>query len=149
MMKEVSMPVGETAVESACRMCDNGCPTRVHVEDGRVSRIEMKDAGGASLCPRGKAQTEFIYHPDRLLHPLKRRGERGWGEFSRITWDEALDAVARNLQDIKARWGPEAVVFYISYPKEPRPYFQRLAHAFGSPNSSPASSNRFTAAPPP
>jgi anaerobic selenocysteine-containing dehydrogenase len=130
-----------TVRDSTCRMCDNGCPTRVYVEDGRISKIEMANAEIANLCPRWKAQIEYIYHPDRLLYPLKRTGKRGEGKYSRISWDEALDTVASSLLDIKAKWGPEAVVFFIAFPKEPRPYYKRLAYAFGSPNYCTESSN--------
>jgi len=105
-------------------MCDNGCPTKVYVENGRISKIELANTEVANLCPRWKAQIEFIYHPDRLLYPLKRNGKRGEGKFSRISWDEALDTVAKSLLDIKAKWGPEAVVFYIAFAKEPRPYYK-------------------------
>jgi len=134
------------ARDSTCRMCDSGCPIKVYVENGQISRIEMTREAVANLCPRWKAQREFVYHPDRLLYPLRRSGKRGEGKFSRISWDEALDTVARSLLDIKAKWGPEAVVFYIAYPKEPRPYFKRLAHAFGSPNYCTESSNCATSA---
>jgi len=146
MPKETGKSITGIVRDSTCRMCDNGCPIRVHVEGGRISKIEMTRTDVANLCPRWKAQTEFIYHPDRLLYPLKRSGKRGEGKFTRISWDEALNTVAQSLLDIKARWGPESVVFYISYPKEPRPYFKRLAHAFGSPNYCTESSNCATAA---
>jgi anaerobic selenocysteine-containing dehydrogenase len=39
--------------------------------------------------------TERTYAPDRLLHPLRRVGPKGRGEFKRISWDEALDEVPR------------------------------------------------------
>jgi len=143
---EIGEGIAGVTTDSICRMCDNGCPTKIYVESGRISKIEITRRDVASLCPRWKAQMEFIYHPDRLLYPLKRSGKRGEGKFIRISWDEALDTVAQSLLDIKTRWGPESVVFYISYPKEPRPYFKRLAHAFGSPNYCTESSNCFTAA---
>jgi anaerobic selenocysteine-containing dehydrogenase len=87
---------------------------------------------------------DFIYHPERLVHPVKRTGKRGEGKWQRISWDEALDTVASNLQSVKDKYGPESVVFWIAYPKEPRPYFHRLAHAFGSPNYCTESSNCFS-----
>ena len=72
-------------------------------------------------------------------------GERGEGSFERISWDEALDTIAYKLQGIKGEYGAEAVVFYIAYTKEPRPYFRRLTHAFGSPNYCTETSSCFSA----
>ncbi|HJX13249.1 MAG TPA: hypothetical protein VJ377_06955, partial [Dehalococcoidales bacterium] len=54
------------------------------------------------------------------------------------------DTVADNLQKASERYGPESVVFWIAYTKEPRPYFHRLTHAFGSPNYCTESSNCFS-----
>lgn len=132
--------------EGICYMCTTGCPTKIHVRGGRATHIEMSRESVASTCPRWRAQLDFVYHPERLLYPLKRSGKRGKGSFTRISWDEALDTAASRLNEIKNRYGAEAAVFYISYPKEPRPYFHRLAHAFGSPNYCTESSNCFSSA---
>ena len=129
--------------DGICYMCTNTCPTSVQVRDGKVVNIDVIDPK-VTHCPRWRAQMDFIYHPDRLLHPLKRAGKRGEGKWQRISWDEALDAVANNLQSVKDKYGPESVVFWIAYPKEPRPYFHRLVHAFGSPNYCTESSNCFS-----
>jgi anaerobic selenocysteine-containing dehydrogenase len=130
--------------DGICYMCTNACPTTVQVRDGKVVKIDIADPKVAH-CPRWKAQIDFIYHPDRLLYPLKRAGARGEGKWQRISWDEALDAVAENLQSVKDKYDAESVVFWIAYPKEPRPYFHRLVHAFGSPNYCTESSNCFSA----
>jgi anaerobic selenocysteine-containing dehydrogenase len=130
--------------DGICYMCTNTCPTSVHVKDGKIIKIDIVDPKLAH-CPRWKAQADFIYHPDRLLYPLKRVGKRGEGKFQRVTWDEALDTIVENLQTVKNKYGSESVVFYIAYPKEPRPYFHRLTHAFGSPNYCTESSNCFSA----
>jgi len=124
-------------------MCTNACPTRIHVWDGKAVKIDIADPRVAH-CPRWKAQLDFIYHPERLQYPVKRAGARGAGSWRRISWDETLDTVAENLQSVKSKYGPESVVFWIAYPKEPRPYFHRLAHAFGSPNYCTESSNCFS-----
>jgi anaerobic selenocysteine-containing dehydrogenase len=129
--------------EGLCYMCTSACPTKIHVRDGRAIKIEIADPKVAH-CPRWKAQLDFIYHPDRLQHPLKRKGARGNGEWQRISWDEALDTVAKKLQTAKDKFGAESVVFWIAYTKEPRPYFHRLVHAFGSPNYCTESSNCFS-----
>ena len=115
-------------------MCDKYCPTRIHVQGGKAIDVEMLDERAVDSCPRWRSQLDFVYHPDRLRHPLKRVGERGDGRFSRITWEEALTTIADELLELKERDGAEAAAFYIAYTKEPRPYFRRLVHAYGSPN---------------
>jgi len=135
----------EVVTDSVCGMCKSSCPTKVHVLQGKAIKIDMVAENMLDSCPRWKAQVDFVYHPDRLKYPLKRIGERGAGSFERISWDEALATVADKLLDIKAKYGAESVVFYVSYPNEPRPYFHRLAHAFGSPNYCTESSNCSTA----
>jgi anaerobic selenocysteine-containing dehydrogenase len=129
--------------EGLCYMCTAACATRVHVQDGKAIKIDIVNQEVAH-CPRWKAQLDFVYHPDRLRYPVIRAGKRGGGKWQRISWDEALDTVADNLQSVKDRYGPEAVVFWIAYTKEPRPYFHRLTHAFGSPNYCTESSNCFS-----
>jgi len=114
-------------------MCNTNCPTRIHVRDGKAVQIELADQK-TTPCPRWKAQLEVVYHPDRLQHPLKRTGERGSGSFARISWEEALDTIAANLQKVKNQCGPESVVFYTSCPMDTRRLLRRFTHAFGSPN---------------
>jgi anaerobic selenocysteine-containing dehydrogenase len=137
----MSNPVKVT--DGICYMCTLACPTRVHVQDGRAIKIDIADPAVAH-CPRWKAQLDFVYHPERLQYPVKRTGKRGEGSWQRISWDEALDTVAANLQAVKDKYGPESVVFWVAYTKEPRPYFHRLTHAFGSPNYCTESSNCFS-----
>jgi anaerobic selenocysteine-containing dehydrogenase len=129
--------------DGICYMCTMTCPTKIHVRDGKAVKVDIADPKVAH-CPRWKAQLDFVYHPDRLQYPLKHTGKRGNGSWQRISWDEALDTVAGNLQAVKEKYGAESVVFWIAYTKEPRPYFHRLTHAFGSPNYCTESSNCFS-----
>jgi anaerobic selenocysteine-containing dehydrogenase len=133
----------EEIKEGLCYMCTAACPTRIHVRNGKAIKIDIADAKVAQ-CPRWKAQLDFIYHPERLQHPLKCNGSRGGGSWQRISWDEALNTVADNLNSVKNKNGAESVIFWIAYTKEPRPYFHRLVHAFGSPNYCTESSNCFS-----
>jgi anaerobic selenocysteine-containing dehydrogenase len=139
-----AVTVNEEVTHGICYMCTHKCPTKIHVRDGKAVSIEIADER-VDFCPRWKAQLDYIYHPDRLKYPVKRAGERGNDNFVRISWEEALDTVASRLQKVKDEYGPESVVFYIAYTKEPRPYFHRLTHAFGSPNYCTESSNCFSA----
>jgi anaerobic selenocysteine-containing dehydrogenase len=131
--------------EGACYMCDKYCPTRIHVKEGKAVKVEMLEKRSVDSCPRWRAQLDFVYHPERLKHPLKRVGERGEGKFERITWKEALTTIADKLLALKEEDGAEATAFYVAYTKEPRPYFRRLVHAYGSPNYTTETSSCFSA----
>jgi anaerobic selenocysteine-containing dehydrogenase len=124
-----SLPEARVEVKrSTCYECDANCPVEVTLVQGRAVGVE------GPRCPRVQAQLARQYHPERLLYPLMRTGPRGSGEFERVSWDLALDAIAEQLQRVKARHGAPAVGFFAGYTKEARPHLQRLAHAFGSPN---------------
>ncbi len=107
----------DEAVHGACYMCDSYCPTKIFIKNGKAIGVEMLDDKTRDLCPRWKAQLDFVYHKERLQHPLRRVGERGSGEFERISWNEALDIIADKLLELKEKLGPESVVWYIAYTK--------------------------------
>ena len=72
-------------VKSTCGLCQVGCGVLVHVANGRVTKVEgdpENPLNRGAICPKGQASLEFLYHPDRLQHPLKRTGERGEGSRS-------------------------------------------------------------------
>ena len=79
-------------VKSVCGLCAGSCGVLITLEDGRPVGIEgdpdsPPKQGG--LCKIGRASLEYLNHPDRLKHPLKRTGERGARQWQRISWDEA------------------------------------------------------------
>lgn len=116
---------------TTCYECDANCLFDVTIDTNTNRAVKVE---GLPNCPRGQMQLDRQYHPDRLLYPLKRVGEKGSGEFERISWDEALDTIAHELQKTKDKHGAPTVGFFAGYTKEARPQLQRLAHAFGSPN---------------
>ena len=93
--------------------CGGACLLNVHVEDGRIKRVETDDGTEPQLraCMRGRALRQRVYSSDRVLFPLKRIGDRGEGKFARITWDEALDTVAAKLKQVSEAFGPEAILY--------------------------------------
>ena len=148
------IPGEATGIEvkkSICAICDpvTQCGLDCYVKDGRVVKVEgtlENPQNAGTLCSKGAAQRQWVYHEERVRTPLKRVGPRGSGQMVPITWDEALDTVTEQLQRLKAESGPESVVFYCGYPKQPRPFLQRLAMLYGSPNYGTESSTCFTAA---
>jgi anaerobic selenocysteine-containing dehydrogenase len=99
-------------VRTLCQGCHCDCGVLAHVEDGRVVKIEgdpNHPMNEGSLCPKGLTATQFLYHPDRILYPLKRRGERGEGKWQRISVNEALDYVASGFKQVMSKYGPSAI----------------------------------------
>jgi len=77
----------------------------VEVEKGKVSKIRGDPSHPMNkgfICPKGVAAVDLLYHPDRLMYPLKRKGE---GEWQRISWDEALDTIAIKFREITEKYG--------------------------------------------
>ncbi|MEE8399560.1 MAG: molybdopterin-dependent oxidoreductase [Desulfobacterales bacterium] len=93
--------------------CGGACLLRVHVKDGKITRIETDNGDQPQIraCLRGRAYRQRVYAPDRLQYPMRRTGERGEGKFERISWDEALDAVAGELNRVKETYGPAAILY--------------------------------------
>lgn len=68
-------------------------------------------ATNGALCTKVSRYTERTYHPERLLHPLRRVGPKGSGKFERVSWEQALTDIAQRLQSIAAR-DPQAILPY-------------------------------------
>lgn len=107
----------ERVVQTACvHDCPGFCILKAHVRDGTIVRFSSEDSGPDTIyrrqlraCARGRAYRQRVYHPDRLLHPLIRTGERGSGQFRQASWDEALDTAAASIARIRERYGNDAI----------------------------------------
>ena len=125
--------------KSICAICDPvcHCGMNLYVKDGEIIKVEGMEEhklNRGTLCAKGAATRQFVYNADRLTKPLRRVGEKGEANFEEITWDDAYSIIAAKLLGIKKTFGPESVAFYSGYAKWMRPYLQRLAFSFGSPN---------------
>jgi anaerobic dimethyl sulfoxide reductase subunit A len=92
--------------------CGGRCPLRLHVKDNRILRIEGDDAAEPEqlrTCLRCRALRQYVHHPNRLMYPQKRVGKRGEGKFERISWDEAYDTLAGQLNRVKETYGNEGI----------------------------------------
>jgi anaerobic selenocysteine-containing dehydrogenase len=111
-------PVSEATATTVRGACPHDCPDTCALLTTVQGGVAIKVAGnpqhpptGGVLCTKVSRYTERTYHPQRLLHPMKRVGPKGSGRFERVSWDEALNAIATRLQIIAAR-NPEAVLPY-------------------------------------
>jgi anaerobic dimethyl sulfoxide reductase subunit A len=96
--------------------CGGRCLLKVYVAEGKIIRIGVDERyPDLKPCPRGLAQKEVVYAEDRLKQPLKRTGERGSGQFEPITWEEALDTVARELRRVKDKYGAASIFLMEHY----------------------------------
>ena len=82
--------------------CPDMCSLLARVENGRVVRIDGDPdqpftAGFA--CAKVNRDAELVHSPERLTTPLRRVGAKGKGEFAAISWDQALDRIARLMKD--------------------------------------------------
>ena len=136
------IPGEESGIEvrkTICSICNplSHCGIDAYVRDGVVIKVEGSKENPhnqGTICSKGAASRQYIYHPDRIRTPLIKKGGRDSGEFEPISWENALDIIADRLLGIKAESGAESVAFYAGYPKWMRPFLKRLAHSFGSPN---------------
>ncbi len=136
---------------SVCPLCAAGCGVIARVMDGEAEvfrkgqpgitrmglarKLEGDPAHPLSkgrLCVRGQAAVQVTYHPDRLVAPQRRRGDRGTGQFTEISWDEALSLLTERLDAAAA--GPAPLAF-LSRPRPGRRHelVTEFLRRFGAP----------------
>ena len=108
---------GTQRVLGACPLdCPDTCSWVVTVQDGRAVKLEGDAAHPFTrgvLCNKVNGYVAYSQSPDRLLHPMRRVGPKGRGDFVRISWDEALDEIAERLAGTIREFGPEAIWPYL------------------------------------
>jgi menaquinone reductase, molybdopterin-binding-like subunit len=101
---------------SVCPSCASGCGLTVRVMDAEADVVRGGQAGivqilaakklegspmypvnRGALCARGQASIQVTYHPDRITQPLKRSGDRGSGQYTAISWDDAIQELVSRL----------------------------------------------------
>ena len=98
--------------KAACRGCHGGCMHIITVENGRAVKVRPDPDGPLNkgrACVKGMSIIEQMYHPDRILYPMRRKGNKGSGEWERISWDEAYDEIASKLNTLRDTYGPECI----------------------------------------
>lgn len=144
----------DKVVYTTC-MCNCGsnheCVLKAHIKGGRVVAVEPDDRYNTGVgredevlsereliqtklqrrpCTKGLVFHKYLYHPDRLLYPLKRdpNSQRGEGKYVRISWDEALDTIAGRMMEAREKYGPYSVIT----PYMPNASLERLFSFWGA-----------------
>ncbi|MDQ1334761.1 MAG: hypothetical protein QG552_1711 [Thermodesulfobacteriota bacterium] len=135
--KEMSVYGFDGVVKSYCRMCHGGCGVLVYTRNGKAVKIAGNPdcpINHGTLCSKGLASIQLAYHPDRLTYPVRRLGPKGSGRWERISWDDALNAIAEKILLYKERFGPESIVLGYGTGRENEAVIYRFANLLGSPN---------------
>ncbi len=131
----LSPPVSDEVRKTTCYMCACRCGINVHMKGGEVAYIEGNrdhPVNRGVLCGKGAAGIMQHTAPSRLRAPMKRSGPRGSGEFTEISWDEALETAASWLKPLRET-APEKLAFFTGRDQS-QSFTGYWAQAFGTPN---------------
>jgi anaerobic selenocysteine-containing dehydrogenase len=103
-------------IRGACpHDCPDTCALVTEVEDGRAVSVRGDPEHPLTrgwLCAKVRPYLDHVYHPDRLLYPLRRSGPKGSGQWQRVGWDEAVAEIVTRWRSIIDHYGPEAILPY-------------------------------------
>src|SRR5262249_48736115 len=85
----------------------------------KLEGLPKDPIGQGALCARGQASIQITYHPDRVTQPLKRNGARGAGDFTPVSWDDAIGELVSRL-DALAAAGDQKSLAYLTRPRRSR-----------------------------
>jgi anaerobic selenocysteine-containing dehydrogenase len=115
-LREGALGGPTTVVETACTLdCPDACSLAVTVQSGKVVSIDgsrKNPVTNGYICAKVRRFGERVYGADRILYPAVRKGRKGSGQFTRVTWDEAIDLVASRFEQAKAAHGSASILPY-------------------------------------
>ncbi len=122
-------------VPTTCFNCESACGLLAYVDKtvGSVRKLEGNPYHPASRgrnCAKGPATINQLTDPDRILYPMKRKGERGSGEWERVTWDEALDDIAGRIAKAIEEGRNNEIAYHVGRPGH-EGYANRVLQSWG------------------
>jgi anaerobic selenocysteine-containing dehydrogenase len=110
-------------VPTTCFNCESACGLLAYVDksDLSVKKVEGNPAHPGSRgrnCAKGPATINQVNDPERILHPLRRSGERGGGQWEQVSWDAALDDIAGRIRAAFLDGRHEEVAYHVGRPGE-------------------------------
>ena len=123
-------------IPTICFNCEAACGLLAYVDrdTGKIQKFEgnpMHPGSRGRNCAKGPATLNQVDDPERIRHPLRRKGKRGGGEWERVTWDEALDDIAGRIRKALVEGRQKEVMYHLGRPGHELVYLQRVFHAWG------------------
>lgn len=132
------IPFEESWATGICLQCPSGCGLRIRLINRwpvKLEGIKEYPINRGRLCPKGQSGLQVLYDPDRIRHPMKRKGERGEGIWEKISWEEGLRLVTQRLRHLRQEGTPHRVVFWSGRTRgHMADLISRFMEAYGSPN---------------
>ena len=124
-----------TLVPTTCFNCEAACGLLAHInhETGRIDKIEgnpLHPASRGRNCAKGPATLNQVYDPERILHPLRRIGARGSGQWERVSWDEALADIGSRIATAMDEGRHNGIMYHVGRPGEDG-YVDRVLKSWG------------------
>ena len=124
-----------TLVPTTCFNCEAACGLVAFIDKstGEIAKFEGNPEHPASRgrnCAKGPATINQVNDPERILHPLRRVGPRGSGQWERISWDEALDQIGSRIRTAITEGRGNEVMYHVGRPGEDG-YTERVLAAWG------------------
>ncbi|MCC6176090.1 MAG: molybdopterin-dependent oxidoreductase, partial [Chloroflexi bacterium] len=124
-----------TIVPTICFNCESACGLLAYVdkETRQIRKLEGNPFHPASRgrnCAKGPATLNQVNDPDRLLYPMRRVGERGSGEWERVSWDDALEDIAGRIRSALTDERQNEVMYHVGRPGEDG-YMERVLWSWG------------------
>jgi menaquinone reductase, molybdopterin-binding-like subunit len=149
------VPGVATMKPSVCTLCASGCGLTVRlmmadadvVRNGQAGVVRIHAAkkleGSAehpvnhgTLCARGQAAIQVTYHPDRITQPLRRKGDRGQGQYDAISWDDAIAELVSRLDGLASAGNQKSLIYLRRGHRAHRAaLIDRFLSAFGAPGA--------------
>jgi len=122
-------------VPTTCFNCEAACGLVAYIDKntGEIAKFEGNPEHPASRgrnCAKGPATLNQVYDPERVMYPMKRVGERGSGEWERISWDQALDEIGTRIRKAFQEDRRKEVMYHVGRPGEDG-YTERVLQAWG------------------
>ena len=122
-------------VPTTCFNCESACGLLAYVDKQtlEIRKFEGNPEHPGSRgrnCAKGPATLNQIQDPHRILHPLKRAGARGEGKWRPVSWDEALDDIAKRIRKALEEGRRNEIVYHVGRPGEDG-YTERVLAAWG------------------